>query len=135
MDAESISFMNFLFFLKKSFYLLGLMAIFSLAMLTKGFLSGYHNSIFTGFIIATLNFWGGVAIISWGFEKSEKEFFTAFIGGMFVRFALMFAAIFASLKIFNLDQVALIVTLIVSYFLYIAIEIWGILKISALRGY
>ena len=87
-----------------------------------------------GLGIAFVNFVIGVAIISWGFEKPDKIFYSAFFGGMLVRFVLIFLILFILIKYFNFDRLILVGSLLVAYFAFLGFEIWNIWKFSILRG-
>ncbi|MBN2365789.1 MAG: hypothetical protein EH225_07225 [Calditrichaeota bacterium] len=87
----------------------------------------------TGLVIAWLNFLTGAIVIARGINKPDKLFYTAFFGGMFVRFAAMFILLLV-LFYFGMEQFTLILSLLVAYFSFLALEIWIIHQSSLKRG-
>ncbi len=126
--------MNFREFFKKSFYLFVFYAILLTFLTLFNVLSGNVWAAWLGLIIAFLNSIGGAASISWGYEKSEKEFYGAFFGGMLLRFILIFIILFILIKLFRFNQIVLIISLLFTYFSFLVLEIWGINQYAAIKG-
>lgn len=81
-----------------------------------------------GLAIAYINSLLGFATVSWGYRGSHKEFMTSLLGGMIIRFFVIFILLFILIKIAHVAVTWLLVSLCFSYFLYIALEIWEIHK-------
>lgn len=126
--------MNLVNFFKKGFLLFLFFAIF----LTFSSLLGLSNEAvkagWLGLGLSTLNFIAGVTIISWGATKSDKKFYGVFFGGMLARFATLFMLLFVLIKIYQVQQIALLISLLITYFSFLAIEIWIIYQSSQARG-
>lgn len=121
-------------FFKKGFLLFLFFAIF----LTISALFGLSNEVvkagWLGLGLSSLNFIAGAAILSWGTTKSDKKFYSAFFGGMLSRFATLFILLFVLIKVFQVQQIALLISLLITYFSFMAIEIWIIYRSSQARG-
>ena len=121
-------------FFKKGFLLFLFFAIF----LTISALFGLSNEVvkagWLGLGLSSLNFIAGAAILSWGTTKSDKKFYGAFLGGMLSRFATLFVMLWVLIKVFQVQQIALLLSLLITYFSFLAIEIWIIYRSSQARG-
>ena len=121
-------------FFKKGFLLFLFFAIF----LTISALFGFSNEVvkagWLGLGLSSLNFIAGAAILSWGAAKSDKKFYGAFLGGMLSRFATLFVMLWVLIKVFQVQQIALLLSLLITYFSFLAIEIWIIYRSSQARG-
>jgi len=126
--------MNFLAFLKKSFFLFILFAILLAFFKAINILSVGVEAAWAGLVIAFLNSVMGAAIIGWGIEKPDKQFYGAFFGGMIVRLIIIFAVLFILIKIFDFNRTVLVVSLLLTYFSFLILEIWAINQYAALRG-
>lgn len=126
--------MIFWLFFKKGFYFFLVVAIFGFVLQKVNFLNSYNTEVWAGLIIASLNFLLGSAIISWGFQKGNKQFMGSFFGGMIVRFFLMFLILFVLVKYFDYHINYLAGSLLFNYFGYLVIEIWTISKLPELRS-
>ncbi len=126
--------MKFFNFFKKSFLLLATFAIFLTFLMTAGFLKEAVTEAWIGLAISYLNFLGGTVVIVWGINKSDKQFYTAYFGGMFIRFSVMFILLFILLKYFHLGQLSLILSLLITYFSFLALEIWIINQSMQSKG-
>jgi hypothetical protein len=126
--------MNLVNFFKKGFLLFLFFAIF----LTISTLFGMsHEAVKAGWFglgLAVLNFVAGVTILSWGATKSDRKFYSVFLGGMLARFAMLFILLFVLIKIFQVQQIVLLISLLITYFSFLAIEIWIIYQSSQTRG-
>ncbi len=126
--------MDFSGFFKKSFYLFLIFTILLTFLIVTGAINKGIWAAWAGLITAFLNSVAGAAIISWGYGRSEKEFYSAFFGGMIVRFALIFLVLFVLIKIAGLHQAVLVISLLLSYFSYLILELWEINKYASVRG-
>lgn len=126
--------MNLGNFFKKGFLLFLFFAIF----LTFSSMFGLSNEAikagWLGLGLSILNFIAGVTILSWGATKSDKKFYSAFFLGMLVRFATLFILLFILIKVYQVQQIALLISLLITYFSFLAIEIWIIYRSSQARG-
>ena len=120
--------------LKKSYFLLAALSIFLIFLTSIDFLSGKGMEAWGGLMIAYINFVAGVAVLSWGINKSDKYFYGSFLGGMLVRFSFMFVVLFVLIKTLNFDENVLIFSLLLAYFCFLILEIWLIYRSSILRG-
>jgi len=121
-------------FLKKGFLLFLFFAIFLIFLqlidlLQSGFLAGW-----VGLLISFVNFLTGAAIISWGVTKSDKKFYSLFFTGMLLRFVVIFLVLFILIKIFLLSQLVLLISLLITYFGFMAVEIWIINATAQKKG-
>ncbi len=126
--------MKFSVFLKKGFYLLAILAIFLTFLTLFGILETGKFAAWSGLSISFLNFIIGSAIVAWGTGKSDKHFYSAFFGGMFLRFLGVFILLFILIKYVQFDQNTLIVALLASYFCFLGLEIWIIYQLSLKKG-
>lgn len=110
-------------FLPKSILVLALSALLSYAVLIALERSGYLQTAAIGMGIGYVNALIGFLSISHGKERSTRTFLVLFLGGMIFRFLLIFAALFVLIRVFNLDQVAILVPLIATYFLFLGLEV------------
>jgi len=126
--------MKLLNFFKKGFLLFLFFAIF----LTFSSVFGLSNEVvmagWLGLGLSSLNFVAGAVILSWGVTKSDKKFYSAFFSGMLGRFATLFALLFVLIKVYQVQQIALLISLLLTYFSFLAIEIWIIYQSSQARG-
>jgi len=126
--------MSFLFFLKKSFFLfMGFIILLIILSIINDSRFGVLEA-WAGFLIAFGNFLACSAILSWGFNRSDKQFYASFFGGMVLRFIVMFLALFILIKCFKFEQIVLVVSLLFTYFCFLIIEVWCISQFAALRG-
>ncbi|MEJ2637442.1 MAG: hypothetical protein P8184_19410 [Calditrichia bacterium] len=112
----------------------GLFAILFTFLSVVDLLGGEVRSAWAGLVISFFNSIAGAAILSWGIEKPDKEFYGAFFGGMIVRFALIFLALYVLIKVFSFNETVLVISLVVTYFFYLGLEIWIVNKYAAVRG-
>jgi hypothetical protein len=61
-------------------------------------------------------------------------FYSAFFGGMLVRFSIMLIILLMLFKYSELNRVNLILSLLVTYFSFLALEIWILHRASLRRG-
>lgn len=87
-----------------------------------------------GLLISYLNALAGFAIISRGYRQSLNKFMAYFYGGMILRFLLIFVTLFVLIVGFEMPVVALLLSLCVSYFIFLALEIYIIYKNAELNS-
>ena len=87
-----------------------------------------------GFLISYLNALAGFAIISRGYRQSLNKFMAYFYGGMILRFLLIFGTLFILIVGFEIPIVALLLSLCVSYFIFLGLEIYIIYKNAELNS-
>jgi len=126
--------MKFWNFFKKGFLLFLFFAIFLTFSAVFGLADGVISAGWIGLGLSFINYLAGGAIISWGVTKSDKKFYSAFFGGMIGRFVALFALLFVCIKIFKIQQFAILISLLITYFSFLAIEIWIIYRSSLARG-
>ncbi len=125
--------MKFSIFFKKSFYLFVFFAILLAFLTGLNLLKTTGWAAWSGLIISFLNALAGGAIISWGFGKPNKQFYGSFFGGIIGRFIIMFLALFILIKFFDLDETVLVISLLLTYFSFLMLEIWTINKLATLK--
>ena len=81
------------------------------------------NSLFYGFLFATINFILGIISIRFGFEKSDNIFLILVFGGLIVRLFLMLILIVIALKFLFVSLYSFIFTTFILYFYYLIVEI------------
>jgi len=121
-------------FFKKGFLLFLFFAIFLTFSTVFGLTEEMISAGWIGLGLSFINFMAGGAIISWGVTKSDKKFYSAFFGGMLARFAVLFALLFVCIKIYKIQQFVLLISLLITYFSFLAIEIWIIYRSALARG-
>ena len=93
--------------------------------------SGEDNrAIIAGFTIGYGNALLGFAALSWGIDRSNQAFMVSFLGGMIFRFLLIFALLFLLIRALKYDQVAILVPLLATYFLFLGLEIFLVAQFS-----
>ena len=126
--------MTFVNFFKKGFLLFLFFAIFLTISSLYGLSHEAAKAGWFGLGLSMLNFIAGVTILSWGVAKSDKQFYSAFFGGMLVRFATLFIILFILIRVYQVQQLALLISLLITYFSFLSIEIWVIYRSSQARG-
>ena len=81
------------------------------------------NSLFYGFLFASINFLLGILSIHFGFEKSDNIFLILVFGGLIVRLFLMLILIVIALKFLFVSLYSFIFTTFILYFYYLIVEI------------
>jgi len=87
-----------------------------------------------GLLISYINFLAGAYTVAWGIKKSDKLFYAAFFSGMLARFVIILIILFVLLKYVDLNRVSLMLSLLVTYFSFLALEILIIHESSLTRG-
>ena len=87
-----------------------------------------------GALLSTVNVLAGYLTIEYSFEKSSTTFLKAVLGGMGVRMALMLGALLVSIEVVRLNAVALTVSLLSFYAVFLTMEILFLQKKAAARN-
>jgi O-antigen/teichoic acid export membrane protein len=117
---------NFYGYLKNSLLVfVGLVVLGGLMLMLVG---GRDDKIGAGIglIISYANTLIGFAIISWGYKRTFNKFLASIYGGMIFRFLLIFGILFVLIVGFEMPAAALIISLCVSYFVFLGLEIYVI---------
>lgn len=124
---------KFSVYLKMSLLLLVGQILFGVLILML--LGGHDDKIgaVIGLIISYANTLIGFAIISWGYKRSFNQFLGSIYGGMIFRFLLIFGILFVLIVAFEMPALALLISLCVSYFIFIGLEIYIIHKHAELN--
>ena len=81
-----------------------------------------------GALLSTLNALGGYLAIEYSFNKSYTTFLKAVLGGMGIRMAVMLGVMVVLIKFFLFHVVALVVSMLGLYMVYLVLEILYIQK-------
>jgi hypothetical protein len=83
----------------------------------------FIKAFVAGSLISLANITAGYLAIKHGFNKPGKEFLRITIGSMGIRLFLIMVLVFLLLKVFNFDVYGLVISLLLFYFVFMAIEI------------
>lgn len=122
--------MTFWAYLKKSLLLLFLCVLVGGAACTRWDGEPICRAIALGVAIAYGNALLGFVLLNWGIKQSQHIFFLSIYGGIILRFLLIFSLLFILIGALQLNQVALVLSLIATYFLFLALEIYQVYKFS-----
>ena len=81
------------------------------------------KACFAGAVISLANVFAGYAAIEYSIDKSYTIFLRAVLGGTGVRMAAMLCAILVLIKVFGFNAVALVVSLMTLYILFLVLEV------------
>jgi hypothetical protein len=87
-----------------------------------------------GALLSTVNVILGFLAIEYSFDKSYTTFLKVVLGGMGARMALMLAALLVLLKVAGLHAVALIVSMLLFYLVFLVLEVLFIQKKVAIKN-
>jgi hypothetical protein len=87
-----------------------------------------------GALLSTINVLLGYAAIEYAHDKSDTTFMKAVLGGMAVRMALMLGTLLICIKLIGLHAVALTVSLLILYVIYLVLEVLFIQNKVAMRN-
>lgn len=87
-----------------------------------------------GAVLSTVNVLAGFFAIEYAFDKSYTVFVKAVLGGMGVRMLLLLGAMVVLILVFHMHTVALTVSLLSLYVVYLVLEILFIQKKVSLRN-
>ena len=124
---------HFIHFFKKGFYLFAIFAIFLTFLGYSGIIHKGIGAAWAGLGISFVNFLAGAEIISWGINKKDSQFYGAFFGGMLIRLLIIFMVLLLLIKKFNINQLALVISLLLTYFGFLFVEIWILNKFSGIK--
>lgn len=79
-----------------------------------------------GVLLSTINVMLGFLAIEYSFEKSYTTFLKAVLGGMGVRMLIMLSAVLVLIKVVGLHAVALTVSLLLLYLVFLVLEVFFI---------
>jgi hypothetical protein len=81
-----------------------------------------------GLSIAYVNSLAGLLFICWGYNKSQNKFLGAVYASIIFRFLLIFSLLFILIGVLNFEALVLILTLCISYFSFMGLEIYVVNK-------
>ncbi len=127
--------MKFSDFFKKSLVLLGVCIALAGLYLYDNDSAEARNAIAVGIGLGYANALLGFAFLAWGYRRSNKKFMISVIGGMILRFMLLFSFLFILIVASKMAKTPLIVSLIGVYFAFLALELVQIyLHVQTERG-
>jgi len=126
--------MKFKNFFIKSLVLLTICSLFAYAYLKSADDIKITVAVVVGMTIGYVNSLLGYALLSWGYQKNNKDFMLSVFGGMIFRFLLIFAILFILIAASKVEKIPLIASLVVVYFSFLGLEIFEIYRSSKLRG-
>jgi hypothetical protein len=85
-------------------------------------------AVSVGALLSTINVLLGYLAIEYSFEKSYTTFLKAVLGGMGIRMGLMLIALLVLIKVVGLHTVALVVSLLGFYLIFLVLEVLFIQK-------
>ena len=118
--------MSFWSFLGKSLVLLTACIAVSAWLLAYWGDGDSQVAVGAGLAISFGNALIGFALLSWGYKRSYKAFLLSVYGGIIFRFLLIFSLLFVLIGALNFDRVALMLSLVATYFLFMGLEIFQI---------
>ena len=86
------------------------------------------DGVIAGLIVAGINGAIALAAVHWGLRKGMQVFMIAFFGGMTLRLMLVAVASVVVLKLTTVHPASYIVALVVSYLLFLLLEVLYVLK-------
>lgn len=82
----------------------------------------------TGAVLSTLNVLAGFWAIEYAFDKSFNTLLAAVLGGMGIRIGLLLGSFVVLIKYFEFHTVALVVSMLSFYVVYLVLEVFYIQK-------
>lgn len=82
----------------------------------------------TGTVLSTLNVLAGFWAIEYAFDKSFNTLLAAVLGGMGIRIGLLLGSLVLLIKYFEFHTVALVVSMLSFYVVYLVLEVLYIQK-------
>lgn len=79
-----------------------------------------------GALLAALNAFAAYALVRYSRDRSTLVFMRAVLGGMTLRMGVMLLAIVVALRLFQLEQVPLIFSLLTHFALFLALELFAV---------
>ncbi|CUU01440.1 hypothetical protein JGI1_00251 [Candidatus Thermokryptus mobilis] len=96
---------------------------------------GFITSFAVGSLISLINSIVGFLVIKHGMAKSDREFFKLTIGSIGLRLFLIAGLILILLKFLNFEIYGLVISLLLFYFLFLAVEIVFFAKLKTKREF
>lgn len=125
--------MSFWDFFKKSLLLLAGCAVIGYFAWQNLETEEARKAMFIGAAIGYGNSLIGFAIIRWGFNRSQRDFFLSVFGGMIFRFLLIFALLFILMGSLRASIFTLLASLMFVYFVFLGLEIFQVHRFSDLK--
>jgi hypothetical protein len=91
-------------------------------------------AVVAGALLSTINVLLGFLAIEYSFEKSYTAFMKAVLGGMVARMMIMLGAMVALILLFHVDAVALTVSMLGFYLIYLVMEVQYVQKKVLVRN-
>jgi hypothetical protein len=91
-------------------------------------------AVVAGALLSTINVLLGFLAIEYSFEKSYTAFMKAVLGGMVARMTIMLGAMVALILLFHVDAVALTVSMLGFYLIYLVMEVQYVQKKVLVRN-
>jgi len=113
--------MKFNKFFIKSLVLLAICSLFAYGYLKSADNIKITLAVVIGMSIGYVNSLLGYALLSWGYQKDNKDFMLSVFGGMIFRFLLIFAILFILIVASKVEKVPLIASLVVVYFSFLGL--------------
>lgn len=120
--------MSYWSFFKKNLMIFLILALISLFFLKLFGKSDKIRDAAIGLSISYVNSLIGFLFIYWGYNKSQNRFLGALYVSIIFRFLLIFSLLFVLIGILNFEALVLILTLCISYFSFMGLEIYLINK-------
>ena len=92
------------------------------------------SAVIVGALLSTVNVLLGFFAIEYAFDKSYTVFLKAVLGGMGVRMVLLLGAMIVLILVFHMHTVALTISLLSLYVIYLVLEVLFIQKKMFLRN-
>ncbi len=92
------------------------------------------SAVVVGALLSTVNVLLGFFAIEYAFDKSYTVFLKAVLGGMGVRMVLLLGAMIVLILVFHMHTLALTISLLSLYVIYLVLEILFIQKKMFLRN-
>ena len=80
-------------------------------------------SVLLGSAISIINVFIGYGLIVYSFDKPNRIFFKAVLGGLALRIFLIGLSIFILIKFFHINMYGLVISLFFYYFLFLILEV------------
>ncbi|CUT03792.1 hypothetical protein [Candidatus Chrysopegis kryptomonas] len=97
--------------------------------------SEFVKSFAVGSLISLINSVAGFILVKRGFERSNKEFLKLTIGSMGVRLFVIAGLILFLLEVLNFEIYGLLISLLLFYFIFLAVEILYLNKLTTKREF
>lgn len=109
-------------------FVVGLVVGFGLMKLMRAESAEVIYAVIVGAVLSTANVMAGFLAIEYTLDKSYNTFLKAVLGGMGIRMAVMLGVLVLLIKFAGLHMVALVVSVLSFYVVYLVLEIFYIQK-------